>query len=511
MHRGRSQPEAIILPYVKVPKQPASFLSGDTPQQDPPPTQETIGSESAITPFSGLSSSRENWSNSLESMPAFPSSAHNQGEGSRSNSHANATSENLAASTTLPSLPTLPTLPIMASHVSRSLLDQEGHARGNTLTELPPLPSEAPPIRLSPSGNNNHNWEPHLPRPSSKETESTTHDLPDTSSPFTEKPTPPLTAEASPENSDHSSSEDPVSDATKSPLIRAGLLDKIKYNKPPHRTNPGESPFSAITTVTADSSQPTETETVESPAKDNPAPNTSTPFAETEHKDSKTRAQSKFTDKDLQDALRPLVGASSDPSFKFPSNTNNFLEPMLRSTVRRAIAEQMAEASPFRDVPGWNKLAWKLRALMSSRTYDDILFDQTRRYQVEEVFLLRPQTRSLISYASNNPARHAKSSKVEGTVKKIATKTAAIANHQTSVLDWRDDRKLVIRPGRHSMLAAIVHGSPNHVLEADLDYLLSQVEERLGKSLEDSHQAHLQILQPMLECCLLIQSLTTSN
>ena len=239
---------------------------------------------------------------------------------------------------------------------------------------------------------------------------------------------------------------------------------------------------------------------------------TTIPFAETEPLKTAENKASKFTDKDLQDALRPLIEPSIDHFLYAPTHSiHGYLEPMLRSTVRRAIAEQMTEASPFRDISGWDKFAWKLRALMSSRTYDDVLFNQTRRYQVEEVFLLRPQTRSLISYASHNPARHAKSSKVEGTIRKIATKAANITIGEGCMIKWEDDRQLVIRPGKHTILAAIVHGSPNAVLQSDLDYVLSQVEDRLGKALEDNHEVHLRILQPMLECCLLIQSLASPN
>lgn len=220
-----------------------------------------------------------------------------------------------------------------------------------------------------------------------------------------------------------------------------------------------------------------------------------------------------FTDKDLEKALRPLIEPNIDKFLYTPSHgIHSYLEPMLRSTVRRAIAEQMKDASPFRDVSGWDKFAWKLRALMSSRTYEDILFDYTRRYQVEEVFLLRPKTRSLISYASHDPARHTRPGKVEGTVKKIATKIANKATNDNSPVKWENsNRHLLIRHGKHCTMAAIVHGAPNAILRADLDYAVRQAEDRFGKTLEDDSDIHLHILQPMLEGCLLIQSAAVPN
>lgn len=215
-----------------------------------------------------------------------------------------------------------------------------------------------------------------------------------------------------------------------------------------------------------------------------------------------------YTDADLQDALRPIIDLSVDKFLYTPNHgIHSYLEPMLRSTVRRAIAEQMHDVSPFREAAGWDKFAWKMRALFSSRTYDDVIFDLTKRYQVEEVFLLRIHTRSLVSYASNDPARHANAGKVRGTVKKIASKCGRNGDPETgSCVKWEDNRHLMLRRGKHCILAAIVKGNSNAILRADLDYALRQAEERFGKSLEEENDIHLQVLQPLLEGCLLIKA-----
>lgn len=219
-----------------------------------------------------------------------------------------------------------------------------------------------------------------------------------------------------------------------------------------------------------------------------------------------------FTDEDLREALQPIISPVVDKFLYTPTQgIHTYLEPMLRSTVRRAIAEQMQDASPFKEISGWDRFAWKLRSLIGSRTYDDILFDYTRRYQVEEVFLLRPHSRSLVSYASHDPARHAKPSKVQGTVKKIACLESEHKDEDTPVIPWRDTRNLMIRRGEHCILAAIVHGPSNAILRSDLDYALRQAEERFGKTLEEENDIHLQILQPLLEGCLLIQAPAIPN
>jgi len=224
-----------------------------------------------------------------------------------------------------------------------------------------------------------------------------------------------------------------------------------------------------------------------------------------------TPQRGNYTDEDLRDALQPMINQSVDKFLYTPSHgVHTYLEPMLRSTVRRAIAEQMDDISPFKDAHGWDKFAWKMRALFSSRSYDEIIFDHTSRYQVEEVFLLRRHTRSLISYASNDPSRHASVKKVQGTVKKVAAKCSGNEEIDSSA-KWEEKRHLMIRRGKHCTLAAIVNGSSNAILKSDLDYALRQAEERFGKSLEENSDIHLQVLQPLLEGCLLIKAPSITN
>lgn len=358
----------------------------------------------------------------------------------------------------------------MAAVVSSTMDEDSFIPAANDLSNLSPLPTSPTPFARTVQGPEDTHWEPEI-----------SHAMP--SAPAQQQ---------SRDTGDPQQAQRPATAGTQSAFNESNLVARIRQG-------------AAVTDTEAKS---TTTETSRRVSHDE----TSTPFAEPHEHYATSGTATEYTDKDLQEALRPLIAPSIDQFFFTPDHgVHHYLEPLLRSTVRRAIAEQMAASSPFRDVPGWSKLAWKLRALMTSRTYEEVLFDHTRRYQVEEVFLLRPQTRSLISYASHNPARHAKSSKVEGTVRKIATKSASLSIHESNTMKWDDDRQLVIRPGKHSLLAAIVHGSPNAVLEADLDYVLRQVEQRLGYTPEDDRDIHLHVLQPMLECCLLIQSLAGPN
>ena len=483
-------------PYFKVPIEPVSFSTGDPPHHESTPDSRARGARAPLAPpFPDLSALRKSWHTQFNNIPAIPapSLASDTRYGATPSLGSNAGK-----------LPELPPIRTMAALVSSSL-----QAHETPLPALTPLPTEKSPSHHSQSQASEHTWEPNISHQTAQDNtplgfiplEETTssQDSPQKSS--------------SPQSENENPPQKPAATTDKSPFIAADLVAKIRSNTRTAEDTASETtPFDTAPIQNAESADTQSPPSPKRPPSHSEYTQTTIPFAETEPIETSGSKPSQFTDKDLQDALRPLIEPSIDHFLYAPKHSiHGYLEPMLRSTVRRAIAEQMTEASPFRDISGWDKFAWKLRALMSSRTYDDVLFDQTRRYQVEEVFLLRPQTRSLISYASHNPARHAKSAKVEGTVRKIATKAANIAINEGCMIKWEDDRQLVIRPGKHTILAAIVHGSPNAVLQSDLDYVLSQVEDRLGKALEDNHEVHLRILQPMLECCLLIQSLASPN
>ena len=86
----------------------------------------------------------------------------------------------------------------------------------------------------------------------------------------------------------------------------------------------------------------------------------------------------------IQQALREAVHASEAEMVRQ-------LEPLLRATIRRALAEYAPSSHPFRP-PGWlDRCCWHLSALFSSRTYDDIVFEKTPKLQpfLEDCLLIQ--------------------------------------------------------------------------------------------------------------------------
>ena len=179
---------------------------------------------------------------------------------------------------------------------------------------------------------------------------------------------------------------------------------------------------------------------------------------------------------------------------------------MLRATIRRALAEYSPASRPFQPPGTLDRFIWHVQALFTSRTYEDILFEKTRRFQVDEVFLLDPSTLALISFASCDPARHASVRRVTGTVQRLALQLRDAEGKIRPVFELPDLRSVISRQGRHVILMALVRGRPGELVYADLDFALRRVEDHFRDQFQQEGSDLLYVLQPFLEDCLLIQA-----
>jgi hypothetical protein len=238
------------------------------------------------------------------------------------------------------------------------------------------------------------------------------------------------------------------------------------------------------------------------------SPQTESPFKKDERARPRRRGPSAATEaEEFQSAFFPMVEEAVQQALYGPRESlQTYLEPMLRQTVRRAIAEQMETAHLFHEVGSIDRLLWHLKALVSSRTYDEIVFDHTKRYQVEELYLFSEDLKWLISYASHDPARHGSPRKVKATVRLLRSRLGALRDEEYSAFDLPEKRLGVLREGKHTVLVAVMRGRANALIRSDLDYLQFQIEERYGRELRDPDNVFLQALQPILEGGLLIQA-----
>jgi hypothetical protein len=213
------------------------------------------------------------------------------------------------------------------------------------------------------------------------------------------------------------------------------------------------------------------------------------------------------TDADLHQALFPLIEAAVGQSLYAPEGgLHGYLEPMLRTTVRRAIAELDGPDQPFGAAGMLDRMMWRLQALCTSRTYDEIVFEKTARHRIEAVLLLGKDALDLISYASTDPGCHASPRRVAPLLREVLPRVRDRDGALNLSFNLTDQRRGVVREGRFTYLLAIVHGELDEFAQADLDFIQRRVEERFGRRLQDPSDPLLQRIQPLLEDCLLIRS-----
>jgi len=220
-----------------------------------------------------------------------------------------------------------------------------------------------------------------------------------------------------------------------------------------------------------------------------------------------TEIRPDFTDDDLREAFSPIVEEAVRKAVYAKENgMDTYLEPMLRATIRRALAEYSPASRPFQAPSTFHRFGWHLQALFSSRTYEDILFEKTHRFQVDEVFLVDAASLALVSFASCDPARHASPKRISSTIQRIALQLRDHEGHTRSSFELSDQRTAITRQGSFVCLVAIVRGRSNDLVIADLDYALRRIEDRFRTQFLENGSALLYPLQPFLEDCLLIQA-----
>jgi len=214
-----------------------------------------------------------------------------------------------------------------------------------------------------------------------------------------------------------------------------------------------------------------------------------------------------FTDNDLREAFGPIVESAVRKAVYAQENgIDTYLEPMLRATIRRALAEYAPASRPFQPPGAFDRFIWHIQALFTSRTYEDIFFEKTRRFQVEEVFLLDSASLALVSFASCDPARHASARRVTGTAQRLAVQLRDSGGKIRPTFELPDHRNVISRQGRHVVLMAIIRGNPGELAFSDLEFALRRIEDHFRTQFQQEGSALLYPLQPFLEDCLLIQA-----
>lgn len=204
-----------------------------------------------------------------------------------------------------------------------------------------------------------------------------------------------------------------------------------------------------------------------------------------------------FTDADLRAALGSLLPLPAAPGI------SGDLEPLLRNILRRTLAEHAR--GPFEEPDPLQKLKWRIDALLTSRSYEEVVEDRIRRFHVEECFLFDAENFVVISYASANPARHTQPRRVAATAAKLSHAITQLNAREHVEFQFEKDTRALVRIEHGTALAVLFRGRPDIDAALDLDCVHARIHARYSKAIEDGEPL-LDELQPILEECLLIHS-----
>lgn len=225
-------------------------------------------------------------------------------------------------------------------------------------------------------------------------------------------------------------------------------------------------------------------------------PGSATGHATREASRSRLEAPAEGSDRELADAFRQLLDVPSMPDL-------DQFETLIRATFRRTLAEHVG--GPFDPPDLLRRFIWRLEALLGSRSYEEVVDTRMRRFRIEEIHLLDRHTLGLVSFASIHPARHAEPRKAGLASHRLATLLAGHSLDQSHEIEFSKKLRILVRPGRWTVLAALVRGQPDPLAGTDLDYALRRIESLFAAPLADGGPV-LQEIQPLLEECLLIHS-----
>ncbi|MCU0795275.1 MAG: hypothetical protein MUF31_04990 [Akkermansiaceae bacterium] len=204
-----------------------------------------------------------------------------------------------------------------------------------------------------------------------------------------------------------------------------------------------------------------------------------------------------FTDADLRAALGSLLPLPAAPAI------SGDLEPLLRNILRRTLAEHAR--GPFEEPDPVQKLKWRIDALFTSRSYEEVVESRIRRFHVEECYLFDSDDFVVISYASANPARHTQPRKVTSTAARLSHAITQLNAREHVEFPFENDTRALVRIQHGTALAVIFRGRPDADAAIDLDCIHARIHARFGEAIT-AGEPLLDELQPLLEECLLIHS-----
>jgi outer membrane protein OmpA-like peptidoglycan-associated protein len=219
----------------------------------------------------------------------------------------------------------------------------------------------------------------------------------------------------------------------------------------------------------------------------------------------------------LRDSLEPLVeNALYSAVRNHPQKLVDAIYPIMGPAIRTSIAASIREFAEslnqiVRKSFSFQSIRWRIEALITGRSFSDILLSRSLVYSVEQVFLIHRQSGLLLQHAA-----------ARGSVLKDAD---MISGMLTAIQDFLSDSfaeggqeletvdagrfKLWLTYGSKVLLVGAVNGTAPTDLRKTFRKALDQIEESLQKEINNFKQDDVSVFEPalpVLEQCLLHQS-----
>jgi outer membrane protein OmpA-like peptidoglycan-associated protein len=219
----------------------------------------------------------------------------------------------------------------------------------------------------------------------------------------------------------------------------------------------------------------------------------------------------------LRDALGPLVeNTLHDAVRNHPQKLVDAIYPIMGPAIRTSIAASIREFAEslnqiVRKSFSFQSIRWRIEALITGKSFSDILLSRSLTYSVEQVFLIHRQSGLLLQHAAAQGSVLKDADMISGmltAIKDFLSDSFAEGGQELETVD-AGRFKLWLTYGSKLLLVGAVNGTAPADLRKTFRKALDGIEESFQKEINNFKQDHVSVFdgaQPFLEQCLLHQS-----
>jgi outer membrane protein OmpA-like peptidoglycan-associated protein len=219
----------------------------------------------------------------------------------------------------------------------------------------------------------------------------------------------------------------------------------------------------------------------------------------------------------LREALEPLVENTLHNAVRnHPQKLVDAIYPIMGPAIRTSIAASIREFAEslnqiVRKSFSFQSIRWRIEAIITGKSFSDILLSRSLLYSVEQVFLIHRQSGLLLQHAAAEGSVLKDADMISGmltAIQDFLTDSFAEGGQELETID-AGRFKLWLTYGSKVLLVGAVNGSAPANLRQVFRKALDGIEQSCQKQIDNFKQDDLSVFdpaRPFLEDCLLHQS-----